>query len=80
MNSTWWLKDGAYTRLKQASVGYTLSSARWKAAGVSSLYLYLSGTNLLTFSKFKLWDPELGSDGAGYPPVRTVVAGIRANF
>jgi TonB-linked SusC/RagA family outer membrane protein len=79
-NSTWWLKDGAYTRLKQASIGYTLSNARWKAAGIGSLYLYLAGTNLLTFSKFKLWDPELGSDGAGYPPVRTVVAGIRANF
>jgi len=80
VNSTWWLKDGAYTRLKQASIGYTFSNAQWKAAGVSSLYLYLAGTNLLTFSKFKLWDPELGSDGAGYPPVRTIVAGIRANF
>jgi TonB-linked SusC/RagA family outer membrane protein len=80
VNSTWWLKDGAYTRLKQASIGYTFSNTRWKAAGIGSLYLYLAGTNLLTFSRFKLWDPELGSDGAGYPPVRTIVAGIRANF
>lgn len=78
--STWWLKDGAYMRLKQASLGYTLSSVRLKRGGLSSLYFYLSGMNLLTFSKFKLWDPELGSNGAKYPITRTVTFGIRAEF
>jgi len=39
-----------------------------------------AGTNLLTFSKFKLWDVELGSNGATYPLARTLVIGLRAQF
>jgi hypothetical protein len=80
LGSTHWLKDGSYDRLKQASIGYTLSSIAMKKAGLSSLYFYLSGQNLLTFSKFKLWDPELGSNGAKYPITRMVTFGIRAQF
>lgn len=79
-NSSWWLKDGSYVRLKQASIGYTWKSAALKGAGIGSLYFYAAGTNLLTFSKFKLWDPELGSDGAAYPYAKTIVVGIRAQF
>ena len=81
LGSTHWLKDGSYVRLKQASLGYTFSSERLKkTAGFSVLYLYLSGQNLLTFSKFKLWDPELGSNGAKYPITRMATIGIRAQF
>jgi len=80
LNSTRWLKDGAYLRVKQSSVGYTLSSAKLKKGGLSSLYFYLSGQNLLTFSKFKLWDPELGSNGAKYPITKMVTCGVRAQF
>ncbi|MHA4811075.1 SusC/RagA family TonB-linked outer membrane protein, partial [Flavitalea flava] len=79
-SSTRWLKNGAYLRFKQASLGYTLSSETLKKAGLSTLYFYLSGQNLLTFSKFKLWDPELGSNGAKYPITRMVTCGIRAQF
>jgi hypothetical protein len=49
-------------------------------SGITSLQFYLSGTNLLTFSKFKLWDPEMGSNGAQYPYARTITAGVRAQF
>ena len=43
--------------------------------------LYLSGNNLFCFSKFKLWDPELGSgDGLRYPPMRSLLMGIDVNF
>jgi len=80
INSTWWLKDGSYIRLKQASVGYTIYSAGSKKTGLASLYVYGAGTNLLTFSKFKLWDVELGSNGATYPLARTLVIGLRAQF
>ncbi|MEX6691005.1 TonB-dependent receptor [Danxiaibacter flavus] len=80
LNSSWWLKDGSYIRLKQVSVGYNFSSAKMKRAGFNSLYVYLSGQNLLTFSKFKLWDPELGSNGAKYPITRMATFGIRALF
>ncbi|ANH80096.1 SusC/RagA family TonB-linked outer membrane protein [Niabella ginsenosidivorans] len=80
LNSSRWLKDGSYLRLKQASLGYNFSTEKMKRYGFSSLYLYLSGQNLLTFSKFKLWDPELGSNGAKYPITRMYTFGIRALF
>jgi hypothetical protein len=42
--------------------------------------LYVSGTNLLTFSKFKLWDAEMGGNGLGYPVQRVVNLGIQVSF
>ncbi|MBB4034177.1 TonB-linked SusC/RagA family outer membrane protein [Dysgonomonas hofstadii] len=80
VSSTRWLKDGSYLRLKQASFGYTLDHPSIRKAGLSYLYFYVSGQNLLTFSKFKLWDPELGSNGAKYPLTRMITFGIRAQF
>ncbi|MCD2425797.1 TonB-dependent receptor [Niabella pedocola] len=80
LRSSRWLKDGSYLRLKQASLGYNLSSEQMKRYGFNSLYFYLSGQNLLTFSKFKLWDPELGSNGAKYPITQMYTFGIRAQF
>lgn len=42
---------------------------------------YLQGTNLLTWSNFKLWDPEMGSsNGEAYPITRSVTAGIQVNL
>ena len=80
VNSTHWLKDGSYLRLKQASLGYTLENKKLMDEGIEYLYFYLSGQNLLTFSKFKLWDPELGSNGAKYPLSRMVTLGMRVSF
>lgn len=80
VNSTRWLKDGSYVRLKQASLGYTLETKGLEKTGISYLYFYLSGQNLLTFSKFKLWDPELGSNASKYPLTRMVTLGIRVQF
>ncbi|MNH01292.1 hypothetical protein D3C79_605090 [compost metagenome] len=80
INSTHWLKDGAYIRMKQASVGYTIKAKGLDKLGFTSLYVYSSGQNLLTFSKFKLWDPELGSNGAKYPLNRMITFGVRAQF
>ena len=79
-NSTWWLKNGSFCRLKQASLGYDLPTPALKKGGLNGLYFYVAGQNLLTFSKFKLWDPELGSNGATYPPARTITVGVRAQF
>lgn len=79
-DSDWWLKDGSFMRLKQASIGYNIITPEMKRKGLSSLQVYAAGTNLLTFSKFKLWDPELGSNAAKYPYARTITAGLRANF
>jgi hypothetical protein len=80
LNSTWWLKNGSFCRLKQATVSYTDKSNFLRKTGIENIQYYVAGTNLLTFSKFKLWDPELGSDGAKYPYQRTFTVGIRAQF
>jgi hypothetical protein len=44
------------------------------------LRIYLTGGNLLTFSKFKYWDPEMGGEGLGYPIQRTFNIGLQATF
>lgn len=77
--STWFMRDGSFLRLKQLELGYTLPD--WtKKAYISSARIYLSGTNLLTFSNFKLWDPEMAGNGLGYPIQRTYNVGIQVNF
>ncbi len=49
-------------------MGYTIpEKITKKGSPISMLRFYLSGTNLLTFSKFKLWDVEMGGKGLGYP-------------
>ena len=77
--STWFMRDGSFLRLKQLEVGYTFPDFI-KKAYLTSLRLYLSGTNLLTFSKFKLWDPEMAGNGLGYPVQRTFNIGVQMNF
>lgn len=69
--STFWNKDGSFMRLKNIEFGYTYKLAR----------IYIAGQNLLTFSKFKYWDPELGSgSGLKYPTQRTVSIGFQVTL
>ena len=80
--SSWWQRNGAFMRLKNVEVGYTFPK-KWMSASkvFKSLRIYLSGTNLCTFSEFKLWDPETGAgDGGSYPPNRVWSVGLNANF
>lgn len=78
--STWWLRDGSFLRLKSLEVGYSFPEKFLKKISVEKARLYLSGTNLLVFSKFKLWDPEMGGRGLGYPPQKIINLGINFNF
>ena len=79
-SSTWFMRDGSFLRLKQAEVGYTLPQKLLKKYHVDKLRLYVSGTNLLTWSRFKLWDPEMAGDGLGYPIQRVFNIGINLTF
>lgn len=80
-DSDWWMRNGSFLRLKNFEVGYTMSKGLMNKTFIKSLRFYISGNNLLTFSKFKLWDPEKGNgDGSGYPPNRVVTVGLNANF
>ncbi len=78
--STWFMRDGSFLRLKSAELGYTLPNKVSKQIGIETARIYLSGTNLLTFSKFKLWDPEMKGNGLGYPIQRVFNIGVQINF
>lgn len=80
--SSWWQRNGAFMRLKNAEVGYTIPKRLVARTGfVQSFRVYLSGSNLLTFSAFDLWDVETGSgDGSTYPNNRVITLGLNANF
>lgn len=79
--STYWQRDCSFLRLKNAEIGYTFPKKWFSKVGVSNMRLYVQGVNLLTFSKFKLWDPELEtSNGSRYPQMRTGSVGLNVNF
>jgi len=79
--STFWQRDCSFIRLKNAELGYTLPKKWFSKIGITNVRVYLQGVNLLTFSKFKLWDPELeSSNGAKYPQMRTGSVGLNVNF
>ncbi len=79
--STYWQKDMSFMRLKNMEIGYTIPKKITKKAGLSTVRLYVQGLNLLTFSEFKLWDPELDSSyGNVYPTMRTYTFGVNLNF
>lgn len=80
-SSTFWQRDMSFIRLKNAEFGYTIPKLLCKKIGLSNIRVYAQGVNLLTFSKFKLWDPELSSNyGNVYPQMRTMTLGLNINF
>ncbi|TKG95232.1 TonB-dependent receptor [Puteibacter caeruleilacunae] len=78
--STWFMRNGAFLRLKSAEIGYSLPRGLINRWNIKKFRLYCSGTNLLTFSKFKLWDPEMGSNGLGYPVQTVLNLGFQVSF
>lgn len=79
--STWWKKDMSFLRCKTIEVGYTFDQKWLRNLYVKSLRIYASGNNLFYFSKFKLWDPELGTnDGLKYPMNKSIQFGLDINF
>ncbi len=91
-NSTRFLEDGSYVRLKTATLGYRFAPER--LGKISSLRVYLSGYNLLTFTAYTGLDPELGTndndrtagdlargiDWGTYPVARTYTLGLNATL
>ena len=79
--STWWQKNGAFVRLKNFEMGYSFKMSPALKSVLSNVRLFARGTNLLTFSSFKLWDPELGGTGyMSYPLSRIASIGIDFTF
>jgi TonB-linked SusC/RagA family outer membrane protein len=78
--STWFMRDGSFMRLKQAEIGYTVRGKWQHKLHINQLRFYISGTNLLLFSKFKLWDVEMAGNGLGYPIQRVFNIGVNLTF
>jgi TonB-linked SusC/RagA family outer membrane protein len=79
--STWWIKDISFIRLKTVDIGYNLPNKWMKKVGIKNAKIYGQGFNLLYWSKFKLWDPELNTgNGAIYPNTRNFSLGIQFNL
>ena len=79
-NSTWWLRDGAFLRLKTLETGYTIPNSIISKYGIRDIRFYFSGSNLFCFSKFKMWDPEMGGNGLKYPTQRVFNLGLQFTF
>lgn len=87
--STFWQRDMSYLRLKNATIGYSLPQRFLRKVNIANARVYVSGFNLLTFSGFKLFDPEIGNgvtdkdgryDGSAYPPSRIYSLGLNLTF
>ena len=79
--STYWMRNMSYLRLKNLEIGYSFPKSWINKIHLNNVRIYFLGTNLLTFSKFKLWDPELGSsNGQEYPLSRSYTLGLTINI
>jgi hypothetical protein len=78
--STWFMQDATFLRLKSAELGYTAPQNVVKKIYLTNLRIYLSATNLLCWSRFKLWDPEMAGNGLGYPLQRVINVGLNVRF
>jgi len=90
--STRWIENGSYLRLKNVILGYNIPGTRLKSltrGAISSFRVYVSSQNLVTFTGYKGWDPEIGSknttltngvDYGQYPAARSFQVGLQVGF
>jgi hypothetical protein len=79
--NTYFLRNNDYVRFKNFEVGYTLGAGVGQRIGISRFRVYVSGLNLITWDKLKLWDPEtVATNGYAYPQARIISTGVRVTF
>lgn len=76
------MQNASYLRLKNIEVGYTFPKTWLEKAKIKGARIYLSGYNLLTFTKLKYCDPEFPSSNYGYnyPLNKTITVGLNLKF
>lgn len=80
-NNTYWMRNTDYLRLKNVELGYNAPTDWTKKFGVSSLRVFVSGQNLLTWSGMKVYDPEsTNAIGHYYPQARLINSGVMVSF
>ena len=81
--SSFWLEKSDYLRLKNLEFGYTFRQTELAKVGISSIRVYFAGSNLLTFTPLKNWDPEKSSGDTRndvHPNMRTYSFGLNIQF
>ncbi len=91
--SSRFLQDGSYVRLKTISLGYNFSPKLLEKIKLTDLRIYVTGQNLLTFTKYDGWDPEVSTDflangnnifqGVDFysaPQAKTITLGVKVGF
>ena len=90
--SSFWMRDASYLRLKSLQLGYDLPKTWLKPIGINSAYVYVDAQNLFTWTDFyQGYDPEVNYDASAtdgvslgdannYPQVSTFTMGIKLNF
>ncbi|MEO8236473.1 MAG: TonB-dependent receptor [Flavobacterium sp.] len=84
------VEDGSYVRVKNISIGYNLPKSLYSKYGISNIKVYSNAQNILTFTKYKGYDPEVGSinqnalltgvDNGRYPSPIITTLGLNINF
>lgn len=83
--SAFYLSDGAYFRIKTLQLGYNIPAATVKSIGMQKIFVYVSANNLVTFTKYTGYDPEIGGSSYGidrgiYPQARSYMFGLNVTF
>jgi hypothetical protein len=84
--SAFYLESGAFFRIKNLQIGYSLPQSLISRYGIQKLRLYIAGYNLYTFTKYDGYDPEIGGGGATsidqgiYPQAKTWQGGVTVTF
>ena len=88
------VEDGSYLRLKTVNIGYNIPAKYLSRMKIKTIKIYASATNLLTFTKYSGYDPEvnsvsgtgiesnlgIGTDNGSYPQARTYTIGMNMSF
>ena len=81
--SDFWLRDASYLRLKNIQIGYVLPGTLTGRIGISKLRIFANAQNFLTFTKFKVGDPERSATNENiiqYPIAKVATAGLNITF
>lgn len=85
--SDFFIHDGSYVRLRNITLGYTLPKTVTEFLKIKNLRFYVTAENLLTFTNYKGYDPEIGGgvfsngiDHGIYPQSRTILGGVNITF
>ncbi len=84
-SSDFYVEDGSFFRIKTLQLGYTIPKSAIQSIGLQKARIYVSGNNLVTFTKYSGFDPEVGGGSYGvdrglYPQPRFFLVGLNASF